>query len=285
MKQILPLFLLIFAFACSKDTNLIPGNTAPPDNTVEDQTIINYINKSYISLLSREPNSQELQTAFDALRADDFSDTSRVEFLQTVIDDPAYLDNVYANAREELLRGADTTDIYIQWNGLMQALNDPNLAPFYPLIQEEIDRMEDLMDVPEDLASGAIDVTEMYRRVVNNSLYDDFNMGTENFIISTFQFFLHRSPTGTELEECTKIVDDNEGVMFLQTGESKDDYLDIFFASDGYYEGQVIYLYEKYLFRTPLSEEMSFYAQIYKANNNYPELQTLILSQDEFAGL
>jgi hypothetical protein len=279
------LLLIVLAASCSKDPILIDGNEPPPDKTIEDQTITNYINKVYISLLSREPSADEYDAGFDSMRAADFSEASRQAFLDQIFVDPAYLDNVYANAREELLRGADTMDIYVEWLGLNNLLNDPQLAPFYPIIQMEIGRIEELMDVPEDMADGSLNVRGMYRRVVNNSLYDNFNMGTENFIVSTFQFFMHRSPTRNELVECTKVVDGQEGIMFLQTGESKDDYLAIFFDSDEYYEGQVIYLFNKYLFRNPLSEEMTYYSKIYQQSDDYASLQRLILSLDEFAGV
>lgn len=285
LRILLCLLVLLSVFSCSKDPILIDGNDPPPDQTIEDQTIRNYINKVYISLLSREPSNSEYNSAFDSMRTKDFSEASRQMFLDQIFADPAYLDNVYANAREELLRGADTMDIYTEWLGLNNLLNDPQLAPFYPIIQMEIVRIEELMDVPEELADGSLNVRGMYRRVVNNSIYDNFNMGTENFIISTFQFFMHRSPTISELDECTKIVDGQEGIMFLQTGESKEDYLDIFFDNDEYYEGQVIYLFNKYLYRDPLSEEMTFYAQVYKQDDDYAALQRLILSLDEFAGV
>jgi hypothetical protein len=81
------------------------------------------------------------------------------------------------------------------------------------------------------------------------------------------------------------MVDGFNGILFLQVGQSKRQFQDIFFASDDYYEGQVRLLYSRFLFRSPSSEEMTQFSELYKSTGNYKLVMAQILSSDEYAGL
>ena len=87
------------------------------------------------------------------------------------------------------------------------------------------------------------------------------------------------------MKQSKQIVDGFAGVIFLQTGSVKDDFINIFFGCNNYFEGQVRDLYKKYLFREPNSVEMSDKATIYKNSLDYKALQKAILSTDEYAGI
>ena len=110
-------------------------------------------------------------------------------------------------------------------------------------------------------------------------------MGSENFVVSTYQNFLFRYPTNAELAAGKNIVDGNTSVVFLKVGKSKYDYIKIFFGTDDYYEGQVRYIFKKYLFREPSSAEIYLYSDIYKSTNDYKELEKAVFSLDEYAGV
>ena len=81
------------------------------------------------------------------------------------------------------------------------------------------------------------------------------------------------------------MVDGNNAVLFLQSGNSKDDYLNIFTNSQSYFEGQVILLYIKYLNRVPNTLEMSNGTIEYMTTLDYTAVQRDILSTDEFIGI
>jgi hypothetical protein len=81
------------------------------------------------------------------------------------------------------------------------------------------------------------------------------------------------------------MVDGFVAILFFQTGNSKEQCVDIFLNSDDYYEGQVRDLYLRYLFREPTSEEQGYYANSYFDSDDFDQLQKDILSLDEFAGL
>jgi hypothetical protein len=110
-------------------------------------------------------------------------------------------------------------------------------------------------------------------------------MGTENFVVSTYQNFLFRYPSDAELAAGKTMVDGNTAVVFLELGQTKTDYVNIFFDSNDFYEGQVRLMFNRFLFREPTSAETAFYADIYKTNGNFTELQSAVFSMDEYAGI
>ena len=121
--------------------------------------------------------------------------------------------------------------------------------------------------------------------MVNNNFFDEINMGTENFVVAMFQNFLLRYPTEAEVESSSDMVNDRNATVFFETGNGKDDFINIFFTSSEYYSGQTDILFNRYLFRNPTSEESINYSLDYLNSDDYKELQKRILSTNEFIGL
>ena len=46
---------------------VVNGNIIPPDTTIENTTIDNYINKLYISTIGREPTTIEFDADFETI--------------------------------------------------------------------------------------------------------------------------------------------------------------------------------------------------------------------------
>lgn len=287
MKKLLfPLTLFILAAGCKKfEEEIVPGNTAPPDKTISNVTVENYVNKTYISVLGRKPDSTEFAQGVAVLKAANLSQASRSQFLDSVFSEPEYKDHVYDIARAELLNNQDTAEIAFWLYIFNETLKDTSQKILWDYVQQEIKRLETLRALPADFKSGTIDVIEVHHRCVNNYFYDQINMGTENFVVSMFQNFLSRYPTEAELKAASEMVDGKNMVVFLQAGGSKDDFQSIFFNSDDYFEGQVIALYSRYLFRAPSSVEMSAAAGKYRSTRDYIQLQKDILSSNEYIGL
>ncbi|MDX2003319.1 MAG: hypothetical protein SFW35_12845 [Chitinophagales bacterium] len=271
--------------ACTKyETQYIPDNTIPPDETVSDVKVENYANKVYISLLGREATATEMEAAKATLRQNNVSADDRKQFIASVLADSAYYFRVLTIATDQLIRQSiDTNFINLQIDLYTDRLNDPQYANFRDQILYEIDRYTELKRLEKDYINGLIELKEVHRRLVNNLFYDDINMGTTNFVISCFENFLFRSPTGNELADGENMVNGLYGQFLLIEGRSKDDFLDIFFSNDLYYEGQVRTLFKRYLFREPNSEESAYYTARFSSNLNYEELQTAILSLNEYA--
>ncbi|MBL4587448.1 MAG: hypothetical protein JKX84_10395 [Flavobacteriales bacterium] len=277
---------LITFSGCKKDEIIIPDNTAPPDSTISTLIIENYVTKCYISLLGREPSSTEENNAIAILTSGNLNVASRKVMLDNIISNLEYnLKLVEYNSVKLLNSPFDTTQIQEQIFVYNIALNDPQYADFVDLIQSVIDNLEILLTTPQELTNGTIGVREMHRRMVFNEIYDQINMGSFNYVLSLFNNFLFRDPTAAEQDAGITMVDGFVAVMFYETGNSKEQFVDIFLGSDDYFEGQVRELFLRYLFREPTSEEQGFYSAAYYESDDYNELQKSILSTDEFTGL
>ena len=284
---LLALLTVLALASCGKDQEIVPieGNVAPPDYTIPTITKESYVNRVYISLLGRKPNDLEFQNGLNQLDQDNMSLANREAFLDDVMDNYDYHYNLFDVGRVNYLNGADTTemkDFIFVYNLLLQ---DPQYQPIWPIIQEEIDRMELVLEIPDDLASGAIALPEAHRRLVENNIYDEINMGTLNFVQSCFENFLFRYPTTSELDNGILMVDGFSATVFLQPGRNKDDFLTIFFSSTDYYEGQVRDVYQRFLFRDPDSVEMDELTQQYLSTGDYKALLKSVLSSDDYAGI
>lgn len=284
---VLILGVVLTLSSCKKDDEIIiPDNTAPPDSTIATLIIENYIAKCYIGLLGRDPSETEEQEAITLLRNSNMSVASRKQMIDEILGDAEYRDKILEYNSIKLLNAPfDTTEINTQLFIYNQLLLDPQYAPFTDLIQAIIDDLETLAATPTDFRNGTIGMQEMHRRLVTNDIYDQINMGSFNFVLSLFNNFLFRDPSLEEHEAGIQMVDGFVAVLFYETGNSKEECIDIFLGSDDYFEGQVRELYLRYLFREPTSEEQSYHAIRYRDSGNYDRLQKDLLSTDEFAGL
>ena len=291
-KSPLSFFLLLLAggvilfSSCKKyEEEIIPGNQAPPDQTIDPVIVENYVNKVYISALGREPSPTELSSGLNLLLSQNLSMSSRNQFLNTVFSNQEFNDKFCERARIELLQGLDTTEIIQRILIYQFLLTDSAYILFWDDILVEINRLNEMREIPDSLAAGVISFKEVQRRYIDNSFYDELNMGSFNFVVSVFQHFLDRYPTQNEIDAGVDMVNGFSAIIFLTTGQSKRDFENIFFSSIDFYEGEVKGLYEQYLFRDPTSVEMTSGTLLYMQNDDYIELQKSILSTNEFIGI
>ena len=179
----------------------------------------------------------------------------------------------------------DTADLNFRLFILNDYLDDPINAQFENLILAEIARLEELINTPQDVAAGNLSMAQLHKRLVNNLFYDELNMGSFNLVVSLYNHFLFRDPTESETQDGITMVDGLTSVVFYTSGSTKDEFIDIFFTSNDYYEGTVRELFYRYLFREPTTEELNYHTVNYKASDDFQELQKAILSLDEFVGL
>lgn len=285
--------LLLFSSCKKYEEETVPGNYAPPDYTVDSAalklTIENYVIRLYISTIGREPDSVEKSFGYNLLLDSNLSMNSRYQFLDSVFGNAEFKDKFYERARIDLLQGTDTSEItgqillivYVVIPSIMNTAD----SIFIDYYQMEVDRLLEMREIPDSLHAGVISYKEVHRRCINNLFYDQLNMGSFNFVVSMFQHFLDRYPTTSEQVAGVNMVNGNSAVLFLTAGQSKNDFMNIFFASDDYYEGQVLSLYRQYLFRTPTTVEMNNGTLLYMSTEDFIQLQKSILSKDEFIGI
>ena len=285
MKQLLFLFSVLIISSCTKiDDVVVDGNIHPPDYTIENTTIENYINKLYISAIGREPTETEFISDYSVFRESNLSQESREIVIDGILNKEEYNNNLFKLESEHLLLGLDTADInqnIFVLNILLSTANGIDSIYF----AENLARILKLQEVLPGLSNGSISTIEMHKRMVNNNFYDEINMGTENFVISMFQSFMQRYPTNSELDNGKLMVNDNNSSVFFVPGNGKEDFINIFIGSDEYYSGQTNILFNRYLFRNPTSEESVNYSLDYINSQNYKLLQRRILSTNEFVGI
>ena len=275
------------AFAsCKKyDEAIITGNTVPPDQTISNNIIENFVNKSYISLLGRKPNSVEFTAGVSLLKLNNLSATDRNSFLNQVLSKPEYEAHLFDINNIDLLNNLDTNEFTGKILLFQFLLSDSSYISYWPILQIEMARLLVMQQILPQLQNGTAKTIDLHRVLIDNYFFDQINMGSLNFVVSMYQHFLRRYPTENELNNGIAMVDGDFAITFQQTGNSKTDFITIFFASNDYYEGQVRDLYLRYLFREPTSSESATLTIQYKSSNDYKQLQQTILVTDEFIGL
>lgn len=290
LKKITPIFLLLFLliglFSCEDASNeiIIDGNQPPDDNTVSQSLQKNYISRLYIDLLGRKPTSQEETTALQELENNTNRKENRENTVSIILNQEEYFANEITIINSILLNNVPAREIESQIYVFNLLLQDQNNAPAFDFYRYELARLTKLKTAAQEFSQKRIDIKEVYTRYINNNIYDAINMGSENYVISTFQHFLLRAPTQSELEEGILMVNNFPSKSFLQTGDSKENYNTNLMTSIGYYEGQTRLLFQRFLFRDATSEEIGNFAKTYSENQNYQDLQTQILISDEYAG-
>ena len=282
----LALFIGLLILSCNKTEEKIIGDNNPPaDNTIPASLRINFINKVYISLIGREPETAEFNAADLSLRNSNFSSASRKTIVQEILNQDAFLDREFEIYRNDLISGIDTAEISDLITTFEFLLTNSTYIQQWPLIEIEKARLISLRNVGAELKNGTISLIEMQRRCVDNYYFDQLNMGSLNFVIACFQHLLLRNPTQFEQTEGVKMVDGFNGILFLQTGESKAQFEQIFFQSDDYYAGQIKLIYLRFMLRLPTSEEEVFYSSRLKSDGNISNVLIDLLSSDEYAGI
>ena len=248
---------------------------------VDESRVYRYISSIYLYVFGRKPSISELNTWHADLQDHHFDQQTRERFVSALLDDEAYLQYTYRIAEADLLNfifDPDTAQIQITidvWDKLLE--NEKLPPPFVNHIQAEIAKLQKLKDIPEDLLTG-ISQVELHKRLTFNSYYDFVNMGTENFVVSMFQNFLNRYPSVHELEQGKQMVDGFGGTLFLTNGQTKSDFVDIFFNSLNYHEGQIRILFDRYLNRKPTEHEIVQYTVQYYHDRDFKKIQHDILS-------
>lgn len=199
--------------------------------------------------------------------------------------DPSYLPAVYNQNKIDLLNNVDTAE-FTNWINIFEfLLQDSTNITSWPALQQQQDRLIELRNAFPEFINATIGVDELQRRMCNNYLYDQINMGAANFVISTFQHLINRNPTISEQQNGINMVGGINAVLFLQAGSNQNDYLNILTHSGNYFESQVVLLYHKFLNREPNTEEMLNGTQKYSSTGDYTAVQRDILATNEFIGI
>lgn len=282
--------VLVMAPSCKKDpiaiheNKTIPGNHIPLYKGVSSIVVKNYINTMYIDLIGREPVAEELDSAFNYLVNNNLSDEAKSKIVDDMLSLPDYHTRLFEIISLHMINGLDSLEIDQQYQEILAVIpmqTDSVLVHYYEL---EASRMEKLLSAKNDYQYDIIDINEYYKRFINNLFYDDINMGSENFVLATFENLYKRFPTVSELEQGISMVDNQPASLFLQDGSSKGDFINIVVNYTEFYEGLIRETYLTFLQREPTSVEMDTEVLTFKTDKNYQILQKKVLITEEYAG-
>ena len=287
-KSAILLFVTValLLFGCKKEKT-ITGNEPPPDPTVENITVENYVNNCFLQLFGRLPTAAEFSAGFAELRAHNVSPADRQLFLKKLMAEPEYRARHFALESLALCGGQADNQGYIDYlrDEFTTKLANPDLAIQHNALQRNLDRINLLDGAKELWLDGSIDVTELQSRLSDNMIFIYENGVSNNWIeAATVKFFL-RDPTDGEKEQFNYANSTLETIYLGQPVASFDDLKKVFFNSGEYFEGQVRWLYRAYLYRDPTAAELQKLVPDWIAKRDYQAMQRAILASNDFLGI
>ena len=222
--------------------------------------IKSFVIKSGIILTNSKPSKVQIASIcakFNLYR--DFENGSS-RYLDTLISSPAFSQNIYDRYRLEYLQGVSAWEISDEIDQYRILVAKNRSSDLFDLFTSMIDKLTKLNTAREDYSAGRIDIPELQKRFFDNKFYDDINMGSNNFVVSTFNYLFFRNPTKAELAAGRKMIEAEYARILIKNGNSKQQYLDIIFSSKAYVEGQIRYWYNLLLNREPTIDEILGYS-------------------------
>lgn len=291
--------VILLLLSCKKETTVFEDNDIPPYDGIATLLVQNYVNRTYIDLLGREPLDLEMDGDVAFLEENDLDFNSRAILVDRLMmnTDPlegdssynhAYHHKIYEDTKARLLEGA--SDGYIQnayniiyFGAIADSINGNLEAYQAGLIEAQ--KVQDVMDSKQDYRLGLITIDEMYRRMLYNNIYDFINMNSFNFVNATFDDLFYRFPTISEFEDAFQVIEFNQpATIFGQVIQNKIEYLEVLTTIDEYEEGMIRWVYLSLLAREPNSLEVFELMAPFQASYDLQEVQKAVIISDEYAG-
>jgi len=290
--------LLAFLFSCKKDDDIIPNNNAPYYSEVPTILLENYVNRIYIDLIGREPLDIEMEQDVQYLRDADVSQESRNDLLYKLQNDTNYVEGdssykfvyyhrIYGMLKARLLEGVSNSYIGQDLNNWYNAYQDALaagdiLSANKKLLQYNI--LNDVLLSELQYYHGEIEINEMHRRMIYNSVYDNIHMNTFNYVNAAFDNLLFRFPTQYEFSQTYTMLQDNTSQIVLgSSGNNKEDFSYIITNTREFYEGIIIWSYQTLLARVPTVQELDYLMQVFYIDHDFQWVQRQIMKDDEYA--
>ncbi len=291
-------FVAITIISCKKDVVIIPNNNPPVYTEIPTILLENYVNRLYIDLIGREPLDDEMSSDVQFLRSNDVSFQSRDSLIYKLQFDTvfiagdssykqAYSHKLYEMVKVRLIEGASNGYIQQQMNNHYFDYEVDSIAG--NLIQAhkhllKYFKLKHIISSEIGFYNDSIDIKEFHRIMINNSVYDNINMNTFNFVNAAFDNLLFRYPSEYEFNNSYAMIEDQEPYTLLgYSGANKEDFINIIINSREFYEGIIHWTYLTLLARVPTTVETDFLMHDFYINCNFRKLQRFVMQKDEYA--
>lgn len=306
--RLLLLFIPIFLFSCKKETETVvfQNNNVPEYSEIPTILVENYVNRMFIDLIGREPTDQEMSAEVSSLEAASLSMEARTSLADKLMNSTAFMegDSSYSHAyhqkfyddnKARFIDGASESEVYeayylYYYISVQDSMTGNMLA--YEINRMEANKMLDVINTKYQLRNGLINAGEVCKRMCYNSIYDDINMNTFNYINATFDDLFFRFPTDAEIDEAFEPIEqvpstedpDLTGYLFGEVFSNKEEYIALLTRCDEFREGLIRWVYFSLLNREPTTPETV--VMLSRLGNNYDikAVQKAIVSTDEYAG-
>ena len=304
MKKKIYIILVIITtvFSCKKEET-IPNNKPPYYDEISTMLIENYVNRIFIDLIGREPLDIEMEEEVKYLRDNDlqmeFRDSLITKLmtkstLDTAIGDSsaiykiAYYNRTYDMCKARMIEGAANEYILQEISILEQAiLNDSLMGGNQQGIDQkrfEVNKLKKVISSEKQYMNGDIEINEVYARLLYNSVYDEINMNTFNFVNASFDDLFSRFPTAEEFDNGFNMIEKDEArLLFNLPGQNKGDYIEILTNSREFYEGMINWVYLTMLSRESTTLEKGQIMETFFYDHDLQKMQKGVLMTDEYA--
>lgn len=291
--------ILGFITACQTESlQIVPDNDSFSTTGISRIKIENYVNRLFIDLIGREPTDEEQTLEANVLNESHLSKEVRLNLINRLMTDTnyspnegsyqeAFSNNLYFLAKIRCLEGVSDGDIRFKlgplYHGLYQDSIEEKWDSYYEK-QNKIRRYELILNSAHDLQQGVIKYHEVFAYMIDNGIYDEFNMNAFNFIRASFDQLLFRLPTAQEYDQAFNMVEYGITDQLLgEIGNSKEDYVNIIIASDAMKEGMIKWAYQVFLQRPGTPAEIASQLQNYLIDEDINKVIANILITDEYA--
>jgi hypothetical protein len=293
------IILLILLNACTKSENIeIPNNKLPKYQSISTLRIENYVQRIFIDLLGRESTNRERDSFTAQLKRANLHDSCRRRLVKTLLFDTTY------HTGDSSYRHAFAQRIYnISKARFLEGASDPSIAQFIGNLDFAIviARLEgdstrvyryydyrkkyfDLLNSRILFRKNMIDYRQMTALMINNSIYDDINMNSFNYVNAAFDNVLSRKPTADEFNRAYNIIEKNMSQsLFGRWASNKNEFCEALTESDAFHEGQIRWFYYIMVQREPTTGEVSKLFYPFMKDHRIEEILENILITDEYA--
>ena len=298
-NKILYIFLILLGFlSCKKDVEVIADNDAPFYGELPTLLLENYVNRLYIDLIGREPFDTEMEKDVQFLRDKEVTLESRGELINKLQFDTtfierdssykfAYYHRMYDMLKVRLLEGASNNYIGAELGVhyaayVVDSVNGKMLNANKKLLKYHT--LNNVLKAELEYYNGDIEINEVHRRMIFNSVYDEINMNTFNFVNAAFDNLLFRYPTQYEFDEVYKMIEDNTAQIVLGgSANNKGDFTYLICNTKEFFEGTIVWCYGTLLARRPTTAETAVLMETYFLDKNFQKMQRFIMKTDEYA--
>ena len=275
------ILLSLLLASCARD-NIVPVDNLPADSTITQIELENYINKTHIALLNRKPTQAELTQSLQQLDVDRYNRSIRDTYVLGIQDLDRSKWAIWQFLSDRILDGIDTTQVRESADIFQYRVDNSGTQNEKDYWQWLLDRTNNNLVALEGWYNQDSTYSSLVGWMVRMPIYDEINMGTENFVVSIYQHFYHRYPTDHELTQASKMVDRQWGLLYGVNGNSKADFLNIFLNQGEFQQGLIINAFESYLNRIPTTIESDKHHHHLNNGWDYLKLQRYLLTSSEF---